>query len=271
MKSKGDKKLLERIRVLSRHSSPSPHKVLLLKVLIDLIERDERHENKFQFEEIEPLFVSLLREVIPGQRDSYYLSALEYPFYYLQSDRFWKLKIKEGMLDKYREYEKTRLTKNRILETVDYGYFDEDVFTFLSTVDGRESIRAEINEWLSINKYAIPESREDEMVLDETSLFEHEQIAIDKLSKAIGSEMSLLPNVLIWDPQTNNYYEYDLIIVGRSGIYVVDLKHWSGVIETREYQWRRNKNEYRPDPHINNTFKCKILKGLYEHQFVTYP
>jgi len=271
VESKGDKKLLERIRRLNRRGSPSPHKVLFLRVLIDLIERDERRENKFRFEEIEPLFMSLLREAIPGQRDSYYLSALEYPFYYLQSDGFWKLKIKDGMLDKYREYEKTRLTKNRVLETVDYGYLDEDVFTFLSTVDGRESIRTEINEWLAMNKYVIPESHEDEMVLDETSLFEHEQIAINKLSKAIGGEVSLLPNVFIWDPQTHNYYEYDLIIVGRSGIYVVDLKHWSGVIETRKYQWRINKNEYRPDPHMNNNFKCKILKGLYEHQFVTYP
>ena len=271
MGPKEDRRLLDEIRVFGRAGSPRPHKVLLLKVLVELIESNENRENRFYFEEIEPLFLSSLKESFPGRPDSYYESALEYPFFHLQSDGFWNLKIKDGMMDRYGAYEKTRLTKKRLLETVDYGYLDEEVLSVLRNRDARELIRAEIREWLSRNKYVIPERGDAEVVFERTSLFEHEQIALDEFSGLIQNEMRLIKNMMIWDSQTNTYYEYDVIAIGCSGIYVVDLKHWTGDIEIQEYQWRIGRSKYRTDPHINNNFKCKILKGLYEHEFVTYP
>ena len=61
------------------------------------------------------------------------------------------------------------------------------------------------------------------------------------------------------------------MIVSQSNIYVVELKHWSGKIQVAGYSWLINKQTYRPDPHLSNNFKCKVLKGVYQHEFTTYP
>ena len=52
---------------------------------------------------------------------------------------------------------------------------------------------------------------------------------------------------------------------------MVELKHWSGHIEIAPYNWIVNGTSYRADPHRLNEFKCKVLKGIYQHQFRTYP
>lgn len=75
----------------------------------------------------------------------------------------------------------------------------------------------------------------------------------------------------LFDKQSNNYYEYDIILVAHSGIYVIELKHWSGHIRVEPYNWIINNTQTRTDPHKNNGFKCKVLKGIYQHNFKTYP
>lgn len=110
-----------------------------------------------------------------------------------------------------------------------------------------------------------------EKALGENSLYQHEQIALQKIGFYLQDEFSLISNVNIRDPQTGQYCECDLIVIGCSGIYVVELKHLSGTIEVREYQWRINQTRYDSDPHISNGHKCKILKGIYQHKFVTFP
>ena len=62
-----------------------------------------------------------------------------------------------------------------------------------------------------------------------------------------------------------------MIIINQSGIYVVELKHWAGNIQIRPYNWVINDTRYRTDPHKNNSFKCKVLKGICQHNFRTYP
>lgn len=42
-------------------------------------------------------------------------------------------------------------------------------------------------------------------------------------------------NILIYDNQSNNCFEYDIILVAYSGIYVIELKHWSGHIRIEPY------------------------------------
>jgi serine/threonine protein kinase len=106
-----------------------------------------------------------------------------------------------------------------------------------------------------------------------TSFFAHEQNAIDEIKRHFSSKQSyrVLSNLLIHDPQSNYYYEYDLVIVAPTNIYVVELKHWSGRIEIDSYSWRVNERNYRRDPHTSNIYKCKVLRGLYQHSFPTYP
>jgi len=164
---------------------------------------------------------------------------------------------------------------------VDYAFLSDDVFQFFTNKDTREIIKKKLISIL--NKFADtqPENTDDDpMLLKENtskyylhgSLFDYEKSAIDCIIRLLDKKIiKTLANVYIFDVQTNNYYEYDLIIIARSGIYVVELKHWSGHIEIEGYQWRINKNRYRVDPHKNNSFKCKVLKGIYQHRFVTYP
>lgn len=106
-----------------------------------------------------------------------------------------------------------------------------------------------------------------------TSLFTHEQQAIDEIKRHFAGKKlyRVLNNLLIHDTQSNYYYEYDLVIVSPTNVYVIDLKHWSGRIEIASNNWRINGRTYRRDPHASNTYKCKVLKGLYQHQFPTYP
>ena len=87
------------------------------------------------------------------------------------------------------------------------------------------------------------------------SLFHHEEISLRIISQGLKSSMKLLNNILILEEQSKTYLEYDVIIVARSGIYVVELKHWSGHIEIAPYNWIVNGTSYRADPHRLNEFK----------------
>ena len=42
-------------------------------------------------------------------------------------------------------------------------------------------------------------------------------------------------------------------------------------IRVEPYNWIINNTQTRTDPHKNNVFKCKVLKGIYQHNFKTYP
>jgi serine/threonine protein kinase len=121
------------------------------------------------------------------------------------------------------------------------------------------------------------EARIDDAITKNVSLFTHEQIAIDSISKSIneyklGKDVS---NVILFDRQSNSFLEYDLIVVISTGIFVVELKHWSGHIKINSksdpYNWVINGVRYRRNPHILNGFKCKVFKGIYQHEFRTLP
>lgn len=109
--------------------------------------------------------------------------------------------------------------------------------------------------------------------IGEQSLFKHEQNAIKEIqSKISGKNIGqMVGNVELYDEQTDNYYEYDLIFIGKTSIYVIELKHWTGNIEIKPYNWVVDGTKFRKDPHKTNGFKCKILKGIYQHHFRTYP
>lgn len=106
-----------------------------------------------------------------------------------------------------------------------------------------------------------------------TSLFKHEQDVIDRIRNQIQSEHigKLASNVYIYDRATGSYLECDIVLVAHSGIYVVELKHWSGHIEVAPYQWKLSHTNEVISPHRNNHRKCQVLKSIYEHEFRTYP
>ncbi|RYZ73214.1 MAG: serine/threonine protein kinase, partial [Proteobacteria bacterium] len=105
------------------------------------------------------------------------------------------------------------------------------------------------------------------------SLFTHEAealLAIERHVKTHGLGETLT-NLELHDPQSNRYFEVDLVLVSRFRIYVVELKHWSGRIEIRPNNWEQNNSFSKADPHKSNGFKAKLLRGLYQRQFPSFP
>ena len=261
-------KMIEKIKILKRGSDISPHKYILLLSLIKFFENNPNHENRFYFTEVEPVFLECFNLYYSDYAD--YRKMLEHPFYYLKNDGFWNLHIIDGKEEKFQAYEKLRLTKNRLIETVEYAYLSEDQYQLFLDIEQRQLLKEAITSILP-GQYEI--NKQPELMVQESSLFEHEQVAMEIISNSIAKMRlgKMLSNVLIYDPQTKNYYEYDLIIISHSGVYVAELKHWSGRIQIAPYNWIIHGTQYRPDPHKNNSFKCKILKGIYQHRFRTYP
>lgn len=255
--------MLTKLKVSKTSGVGRPHKYLLLLSLISLMEEDRERKNEFSYTELVGVFDGLVRKWDLSEVGSPIL--LEYPFFHLQSDGIWSLAIKEEKEKVYAEYQKKRkrLTKNRIMETVDYGYLADDIFYSLKSKQIRNSFKNIVEDSiLSGLQHSNPE---------QNSLFAHEQKAINKITYSVSNDIRVLSNMHIFDRQSKSYFECDLILIAKSGIYVVELKHWTGDIEINQYQWRIDKTKYRADPHKANSFKCKVLKGLYNHNFVTYP
>ena len=127
------------------------------------------------------------------------------------------------------------------------------------------------------NSYNREEIKNPGVIKENGSLFAHEQTAIEQIGMLINRRKlgKLVSNILLFDRQSNNFLEYDLIVVTDTGIFVVELKHWSGNIKVDNskdpYNWIIDGTRYRRNPHRLNVFKCKVLKGIYQHQFRSFP
>lgn len=255
----------------------NPHKYLFLLAICYLFDKDANHANSFSFDEIESIFLEIFNTYFPEIPN--YRKMIEYPFYHIQSDGFWHMHLIAGKEELYYTYQKKRLTKKRLRETVDYGYLNEFLYSLIKNSD-RQLIKKEIEVYLNrckSSKEGLPLSTQVESdyltVEESTSLYEHEQTAIDIIKHSINSNNlgKTLSNILIHDTQSNMYFECDLVLVVHTGIFVVELKHWSGNIRIAPYNWVVNETFYRTDPHKSNIYKCKVLKGIYEHRFPAYP
>ena len=105
------------------------------------------------------------------------------------------------------------------------------------------------------------------------SLFAHEKAALEKISQRIESLHlgETLCNLELHDVQSNRYFETDLVLIAEYGIYIVELKHWSGTIEVLPNTWIQNRSFYKRDPHKANNFKAKLLKGIFERKYPHFP
>ena len=62
------------------------------------------------------------------------------------------------------------------------------------------------------------------------SLFAHEAAALKSIGEHVKNHKLgvTLSNLEVHDQQSNRYFEVDLVIIARFGVYLVELKHWSG-------------------------------------------
>lgn len=149
---------------------------------------------------------------------------------------------------------------------MDYGYLDEKLYQLMLIAQERTNFKEKLIDLIckmSSHQYHISSANTTDgkgiIVKEQSSLFKHEQSAISIINSIITNQNigKLLNNIWIYDNQTNNYYEYDIVLVSRSGIYVVELKHWSGHIRIAPYNWEINGTHYRTDPHKTTASNAK--------------
>lgn len=264
--------LLQRVKVKKKDDELSPHKYILLLSISELLDNDGDHNNNFTYDELEPVFLYNFNKYfkqLPNHR-----KLMEYPFYHLQSDGFWFLKVKLGKEELFQSYQQKRLTKKRLLETIDYAYLDPEIFGLFKVSAFRQELQTKIDKLL--NSLSLEDKKTTNDIVrgkEITSLFEHEQDAINLISDSVKKNNigSLASNILIYDDQSNNYFEIDILLATPFELFVIELKHWSGNIRVEPHNWLVNEAYYRPDPHKVNSYKAKIVKGLYQHHFKTYP
>ncbi|WP_066633168.1 hypothetical protein [Desulfolucanica intricata] len=172
------KGIINNLKVSKQDGEIRPHKYLLLLSILDLLEVNNNHENKFTFEELEPVFLSIFDRFFPNLPD--YRKMLEFPFYHLQSDGFWFLKVKEGKKELYETYKKkSRLTKKRIMETVDYACLGEKLFQLMSKKDNRQIFRGQIENIInSLRGVKCVLGNNKDLIKDSSSLCDHENPTI---------------------------------------------------------------------------------------------
>lgn len=261
---------LEQIKQIKTGTASKPHKFILLLAVIQLIETGYIKQNRIYYDdELKNAFTEYFKIIARGNdRNRPYT-----PFFHLRTSGFWFLKPKPNK----QEYFTSIVSiggPQELVDNIEYAYFDDSVFQMLLDPEQLPIIKSTIYK-LATGKQTVwhnmvQENREQYYSLEE-SLFRHEENAIRIIKNGLESYGQMLNNLYIYDKQTNNYYEYDIVLIGHSKIYVVELKHWSGQIQIAPYNWLIRGTQYRPDPHKSNAFKCKILKGIYQHHFRTYP
>jgi len=137
---------LRLIHTMSVRGNESPHKFLFLLMLAKLYDEDPCRENCFYLNDtLEKNFIEIWLEKYPNT--DHKKIFIEYPFYHLVNDKIWNLKVentKEDIFLKYKNTLNIRFTKQRLLETIEFGYLSQDFD--LSLRD--QNLRKIIIKWL---------------------------------------------------------------------------------------------------------------------------
>ncbi len=242
-----------------------PHKPLLLLALLDLIDNNITKSNKFYYDENLRRSFSKYFKIYQGPSDKDRPLA---PFFHLKNGfPFWHLKPLPGMEKRLSELS-TVGSPHELHQVVDYGYLSPEVYDLLKNDKNRQIIKDKI---VSVLR-SYTERCATNITAKTRSVFLHEAQVIEIISNSVKLHQlgSCIANLIIFDKQTHQYYECDLVIISYNKVYIVELKHWSGSIQVTPFNWIRN-GKYVPDPHKANVFKAKILRGFYQHRFRTYP
>jgi len=264
---------IRKIRVAGTKQARSPHQFVLLLTLADALEANPTGENRFYFgTELQTSFLATWRKYLNSE-PVYPDNALDYPYYHLSSSGLWSLTPKPEAREKFQTYadpkSEMRFTARRIRETIEFGSLREDLNAALRNNSARSSIRKLLLELVEKANSNSPAT----LSVPSRSRFEHERQAIQVILERLQSAQlgTAIGNYELFDSVTNDYYESDLIVVCAFGVFVTELKHWTGRIQVGPRTWLINGSQHRPDPHASNRFKCKVLRGIYRHGFNTLP
>lgn len=257
--------LVDNIQTYKHKGFVRPHKYILLLSTVNLIEKG--CGNKFIFNnELVDEFQDACRNFSFNPN----IILLEYPYFHLKSSLWWHHHIKIGKEEKYTSYieNKIRFTPNRIKETIEFSYFSDELFVFLSDPNSRRKAIG------YLSKKILTISQESNLssvdltprALKIPSKFPHEQQALQAIIPPLENQVQFVSNFELYVPGTNEYLECDLVAISSSCITIIELKHWGGEIEILPNNWQVN-GQYRQDPHRVNNYKCKVLKSYLEKEF----
>lgn len=285
------KYLLEIINSLiikKQNGNERPHKLVFLLAVIKLLFDTEPYRiNKIYLnDELENTFIEIWFDIFHEKPN---INAIEYPFFHLQSDGFWKLKIKEGyeyLYNHYKDSDNCRLTKNRLIETIDYGQLNDNLYFLLKD----RKIRKVFNKilldkctYIKNNIHTIPNKLPNS--IDQKKSLEHNPFVtyLNSLhSRDAGNENALaegqacnvfFPQIFIQHPLTKTIinhlcqdHNYSAILTGHAG----DGK---STIALSVYKYFKNIDEEIPlnkplqkreDIKLSDNKEIAIIKDLSE-------
>ena len=130
--------IVERLARRPTKFGPAPNKDILLLSLISIFEENHGQDNKFFFDKgLETVFSEVWNTHIQWRRCE--KTFIEHPFVCLQNDKIWHLVVKKGKEEVFRSY--PRATRERILECIDYGYFDENFYRIVQSEESRHYLK----------------------------------------------------------------------------------------------------------------------------------
>jgi len=142
--------IIRNLRVMKVGTAKSPHKYLFLLTLAKLFEKDPQRKNLFPLDrKLESTFLEVCKEFYPN--DSPEDIFIELPYYHLINDQIWNLVLIKGKEQLFRDYQNSlnmRLTKNRLIETVEYGVLKNEIAACLMDPQSRILIINELKHLL---------------------------------------------------------------------------------------------------------------------------
>jgi serine/threonine protein kinase len=246
-----------------------PHKYLAVLAVVKLVRQGTIKSQRIPFDAAFRSTFSGLLKTFGGDEDR---DRPHNPFFHLRRHSFWRLVAQPGQ-EKALDAAPTIGSGTDLSALASHGELEKSVFELFKDPMTSERIERKIGSLVRAGIESRSEDREEPAQSPTESLFAHEASALDSIRQHINSHGLgvVLTNLELHDPQSNRYFEVDLVVVSEFGIYVVELKHWSGVIEVRPNSWVQNNSFFKPDPHKVNNFKSKLLKGLCERKFPQFP
>jgi hypothetical protein len=139
--NKNIQSILAKIKDMKRGGAiyeQKPHKLILLLTILDLFDMGEIKANQIYFNE--KLINTFQKNFsLYAKQDDWCQAAP--PFFHLRSSSFWKHKIKPGHEEVYSHLSTSGGGSKRIIENIEFAYFDEITFSIFEKAESREAMR----------------------------------------------------------------------------------------------------------------------------------
>jgi putative restriction endonuclease len=112
---------------VDRSHGVAPHKPILLLAVLQSIQYQQINTNRIPITaELVAMFKTIWNSLVITNHDC----RISYPFYYLKSDKFWKLVPKTGF-ENLNQLSSVMKSFSSLVAIIDYAVIDEDLFTLM--------------------------------------------------------------------------------------------------------------------------------------------